>query len=143
MFRGFDREIHLKAGKASGNKKRGGGKGKTYIKENNRHQHRVVMERIIGRPLKSREVVHHKDGNKRNNSPDNLELLPSRAEHNKIHGFCVGANSWCAKLTDQKVKRMRIERASGKSTRSLSEKYGVTIGNVWRICTHKSWKHVI
>jgi hypothetical protein len=33
-----------------------------YIRE-----HRLVMERVLGRYLLPREVVHHKDGNKRNN----------------------------------------------------------------------------
>ena len=31
-------------------------------------------------------VVHHKDENPRNNSPDNLELM-SRSDHCKLHGF--------------------------------------------------------
>jgi len=41
-------------------------------------EHRVVMERHIGRLLKSHETVHHKDGNRLNNSLDNLELWSSR-----------------------------------------------------------------
>src|SRR3990167_6326539 len=48
---------------------------KGYIKEFGRHQHRRVMEDILGRKLKSSEIVHHKDENKHNNSPKNLEVM--------------------------------------------------------------------
>ena len=40
---------------------------------------RFVMEGILGRPLKSDEDVHHKDGNKVNDTPSNLKLI----EHGK------------------------------------------------------------
>lgn len=46
--------------------------------------HRVVAETAIGRLLTDEEVVHHKDGNTLNNSPENLEVMP-RGEHSKIH----------------------------------------------------------
>ncbi len=48
-------------------------------------EHRLVVARQIGRPLSPREVVHHKDSNRQNNDPLNLELLPSQSEHMKIH----------------------------------------------------------
>lgn len=41
-------------------------------------EHRRVMERIIGRPLLVSETVHHRDGNRLNNEPSNLELFSSR-----------------------------------------------------------------
>ena len=37
--------------------------------------HRRVMEEKLGRKLKSSEIVHHIDGNKLNNDPDNLMLV--------------------------------------------------------------------
>lgn len=56
----------------------------TYRKMLGRHQHRVVAEQMIGRKLKPDEHVHHKDGNKQNNDPSNLEVM-NRIEHLKLH----------------------------------------------------------
>ncbi len=47
-------------------------------------QHRLVMERYLGRKLKVYEVVHHKDRNKLNNNIDNLVLM-TKKEHDKLH----------------------------------------------------------
>lgn len=47
-------------------------------------QHRLVAEKKIGRFLKENELVHHKDGDKKNNSEENLEVM-SRSEHMKLH----------------------------------------------------------
>lgn len=58
---------------------------KTYVKENGRNQHVVVMERYLGRKLKKGEIVHHVDRNKKNNSIKNLLLLKSQSEHFKLH----------------------------------------------------------
>jgi hypothetical protein len=37
-------------------------------------KHRIVMSEKLGRPLMKGENVHHKDGNRRNNALENLEL---------------------------------------------------------------------
>jgi len=46
--------------------------------------HRYVMERHLGRSLLSTEIVHHRDGNRRNNHLDNLELIPW-GKHTSLH----------------------------------------------------------
>ncbi len=57
----------------------------TYLKTGTRHTHKVIAEEKIGRPLNDKEVVHHIDENSKNNSPDNLEILPNQSVHAKIH----------------------------------------------------------
>lgn len=37
-------------------------------------QHRLVMEQVIGRPLMPGERVHHRNGKRDDNRPENLEL---------------------------------------------------------------------
>ena len=61
------------------------GAGIAYPKLYGRHEHRVVAEQILGRPLEEGEVVHHIDGNVRNNAPENLRIFSSQAEHAKFH----------------------------------------------------------
>jgi hypothetical protein len=73
----------FKRGKAQ----RGRGAGNGYVKFLGRHLHRVMAERLLGRPLMRGEVVHHQDGDKRNNTWGNLEVLPSQSEHARLHGF--------------------------------------------------------
>ena len=69
---------------------------KTYIDENGYYRfkdtnilvHRWLMEKHTGRKLEPWEVVHHIDGNKLNNSPENLRIMTgpkSREHHTKIH----------------------------------------------------------
>lgn len=60
------------------------GTGIGYVKFNGRHEHRIVAESKLGRSLLPGEIVHHIDGNKKNNSPDNLSVM-FQSEHVRLH----------------------------------------------------------
>jgi DNA-directed RNA polymerase subunit RPC12/RpoP len=62
--------------------------GKNYPYRNGGYahirEHQYIMEMHLGRRLMKGEIVHHIDGNKRNNNIDNL-YLTTVDEHNKLH----------------------------------------------------------
>ncbi len=50
-----------------------------------RFEHRQVAEKALERPLGSKEVVHHCNGIRSDNRPENLWVFPSRSAHQKYH----------------------------------------------------------
>jgi hypothetical protein len=56
------------------------------------------MAKELGRDLLDSEIVHHKDGNRLNNDPANLELT-TRGEHTRHHSRIPvnysGTHAWC------------------------------------------------
>jgi hypothetical protein len=64
-------------------------------------EHRLVMARMVGRPLLRTECVHHIDHNPRNNERSNLELWPSNQTHKLAeHGRDVSGAANRLFLTD-------------------------------------------
>lgn len=61
---------------------------KRVAKGSYRGEHRIIVEDVLGRELTNEEIIHHADGNKLNNSPDNLKVV-TRAEHIEIHRDCL------------------------------------------------------
>ena len=49
-------------------------------------EHRFIVENLLQRKLSYNEVIHHLDGNSKNNSIDNLLLL-SRSSHVSLHRY--------------------------------------------------------
>lgn len=48
-------------------------------------EHLIVAEQLLGRPVREDEAVHHIDGNKNNNSPENLMIFATKSDHTIFH----------------------------------------------------------
>lgn len=77
-------------------------------------QHHLVAEAVLGRPLKrganpeETEVVHHLNGLRHDNRPENLQVLSHR-EHRRLHAR-KNADKALARLTPEAVREALVGR---------------------------------
>lgn len=109
--------------------------------------HRLVATLFVENSAERTEV-NHKDGDKSNNSADNLEWV-SRTE-NMRHAMTTGLKRVFqgektpnAKLSDAEVAAIKSEYRKGVvgySCAALAKKYGCDASNIWLIVSGKSRK---
>ena len=79
--------------------------GYSRFKDSKQPVHRSVAELKLGRPLKSGEVVHHKDRNKQNNSFNNLQVFSSQAHHWGVHKHDAKKHGWGYSLAGKRSRK--------------------------------------
>ena len=82
-------------------------------------EHRKIVSDRVGRPLTEKESVHHIDGDKQNNAPDNLMLFATNAEHLK-HELSGRIPNW----TDEGWERI-LEGVAKSATLRRSKPHGL------------------
>jgi len=106
--------------------------------------HRLVAETFLKKEF-SKEFVNHKDGNKLNNSVDNLEWV-TRSE-NDLHAFRndlrksrKGENHHNSKLTLSQVEEIKNLLSKNYNCTYIAEKYNVHRRTISDIKNKKTWK---
>jgi len=82
------------------------------------YEHIVVAEMHLGRLLSKDEVVHHKNGNKLDNKPENLEVLTHKAHMEKHRRGCSVTELECAecgKMFTRETRYIKGKLESGKA----------------------------
>jgi hypothetical protein len=114
--------------------------------------HRLVLETFVPRPDQNTLQVNHKDGNKENNSLENLEWCT--ASENQLHAYKYnlkgkGSKAGMAKLDENKVleikKRLKNNQeniAKNKLYKLIAKDYGVTGTSIKWIDKERTWRHV-
>ena len=85
-------------------------------------EERLIMENLLGRYLTKEEIVHHKDRNKTNNDPSNLQVVDS-SEHHKLHW--IGRSRVLSEETRKNMALAQIGRKHSEETKrkmSISRK---------------------
>ncbi len=94
--------------------------GRYYPKAKYVWEHRLVMEKHLGRHLQANEVVHHINGVRGDNRLENLMLFRSNGEHLKMD--LAGR---CPKWSEDGKARLRLAAKKAVATTRLKKTLGV------------------
>lgn len=104
--------------------------------------HRLVAEKYIPNP-NNYEQVNHKDGNKLNNSVENLEWVSNQQNRNhaiKNDLYIHGSKCPWAKLNEDDVIYIRTH--NHLSNEILAEKFNVSLSTIRDVKNYRTWKNV-
>ena len=109
--------------------------------------HRVMAQHFIPNP-ENKPFVNHKDGNKLNNSLDNLEWVT--ASENMRHAYDTGLEvgkkgeeHHNSKYKEEEIKNIKLLFKNGVSRKEISKLYPkMHINYLTLIINNKRWSHI-
>lgn len=108
-----------------------------------RSVHRLMAETFL-----PKIQVNHINGDKSNNTLDNLEW--SNGSLNTAHAYKlglikshIGESARNVKLTEEIVLNIRKDKALGIGVTEISKKYNIKLGTISSVYYGKNWKHLL
>jgi hypothetical protein len=102
--------------------------------------HRIIYRKFVG-ALDSELLINHKDGNKQNNRPDNLELITHG--ENIAHSYRVLGNPPVLgrkKIDYSIASTIRALSAKGVAHKNLALRFDLSRGTISDIVSGRTWK---
>ena len=95
-------------------------------------EHRLIVQEREGKKLTSNEVVHHVNGDRFDNRPENLVVV-SRAEHRRLHS----GTKWKRWTPAEKLRALEL-KAAGMSTQDIARIMGRGLSStIHHVCNRR------
>lgn len=111
-----------------------------------RSVHRAVAYAFLGKPPNKDDEVNHKDGNKLNNCPENLEWCThnyNMKHRTEVLGCMIGTDNPTNKLSEaQVIEIYNLCKEGDLLYKEIAKMYGVIPEEVNRIAFGVVWKHL-
>lgn len=114
--------------------------------------HRLVVSAFI-EEIPDGMVVNHKNGNKADNKPKNLEIVST--SQNVEHSFRVlgrqgrntnpsrGEDHHHSRFTEENIREIRALYLNGKTQVEIAKRFQTRQSKISEIVLRKAWKHVV
>lgn len=114
----------------------------TMSREDNKYgwvaEHRLLAEHVLGRKLRSDEVVHHRNFMANDNRLENLEVMTER-EHQQLHSSILNGKKWDTAVNSEWISNFKKTHSEWMKKNNPSERKDVTFAKILQWCDTNSF----